>query len=96
MITKNQLKKTFLDLVHINEIYPNEKEIITYTQNRLTEANVNHEQDGFRNIIAKIPGNGKAILLSTHLDIPESLPNPDYTIDGDVIRSNGTGSVGEN
>ena len=94
MITKNQLKKTFLDLVHINEIYPNEKEIITYTQNRLTEANVNHEQDGFRNIIAKIPGNGKAILLSTHLDIPESLPNPDYTIDCDVIRSNGTGILG--
>lgn len=94
MIQKTSLLKTFLDLIAIDEIYPNENEVIRYTQQRLTQAGVEWVEDSFRNIVAKIPGNGEAILLSTHLDIPEPLPHPDYTIDGDTIRSNGTGILG--
>ncbi|MEK7615342.1 MAG: M20/M25/M40 family metallo-hydrolase [Patescibacteria group bacterium] len=94
MIPKEQLQKTFIELMMINEIYPNENEVLIYTKKRLTDAGVAWEDDSFRNIVAKIPGQGEAILLSTHLDIPEPLPNPDYTIDGDVIRSNGTGILG--
>ncbi len=94
MTLNERIQQTFIDLIHIDEIYPNEKEVIAYTQKRLDEAGVAHELDSFRNIIAKVPGVGDAILLSTHLDIPEPLPKPDYTIDGDVIRSNGTGILG--
>lgn len=94
MISKQQLLQTFLDLIHINEIYPNEKEVLTYTQRRLTEAGVKWQEDSFRNIVANISGKGEAILLSTHLDIPEPLPRPDYTIEGDIVRSNGTGILG--
>lgn len=80
--------------MHIDEIYPNENEVIRYTEKRLTDAGVAWQEDSFRNIVAKIPGTGEAVLLSTHLDIPEPLPNPNYTIDGDIIRSNGTGILG--
>lgn len=80
--------------MHINEIYPNENEVISYTMQRLQQVGVTCELDSFRNIIAKIPGTGEAIMLSSHLDIPEPLPKPDYTIDGDTIRSNGTGILG--
>ncbi len=94
MIQKPQLLKTFLDLIAIDEIYPNENEVISYTEKRLTDADVEWVEDSFRNIVAKISGTGEAILFSTHLDIPEPLPNPDYTIEGDIIRSNGTGILG--
>lgn len=94
MNSKSQLLHTFIDLIHIDEIYPNEKEILTYTEQRLTQAGVHWQEDAFGNIVAKITGTGEAVLMSTHLDIPEPLPHPDYTIDGDIVRSNGTGILG--
>ncbi len=94
MITKSALQNTFVELMHIDEIYPNEDKVISYTMQRLEQAGVSCELDSFRNIVAKIPGIGEPVMLSSHLDIPEPLPNPDYTINGDVIRSNGTGILG--
>lgn len=89
-----RIKKTFLELIAINEIYPNEREVILYTEKRLTDARVAWQEDHFRNIIAKIPGTGEAVMLSTHLDVPEPNPSVRYTIDGDVIKSDGTNILG--
>ncbi len=94
MISKSQLRQTFIDLMKINEIYPNEKEVIEYTTRRLAEKNVAFELDSFRNIIAKIPGTGEPIMLSTHLDIPEPAPQINFLEDGDVISSDGKSILG--
>lgn len=90
----NRIKKTFLELIAINETYPNEREIILYTEKRLVEAGVPWQEDGFRNIIAKISGAGEPILLSTHLDIPEPNPSVRYTVAESIIKSDGTNILG--
>lgn len=89
-----RIKKTFLELIAINEIYPNEREVILYTEKRLADAGVAWQEDHFRNIIAKIPGTGETVMLSTHLDIPEPNPNVRYTIEGDLVKSDGTNILG--
>lgn len=91
---KEKLKKTFLDLIKINEVYPKEKEIIKYTQNRLRDEGISCLKDSFRNLIIKIPGKGDPVMLSTHLDIPESAPNTKYKIKKDIIISDGSSILG--
>jgi tripeptide aminopeptidase len=94
MELKDRLKQTFIDLIKINEIYPHENEVILYTEKRLTKAGVAWKEDAFRNVIATIPGTGDAVMLSTHLDVPE--PNPDvrFIDEGDILRSDGTNILG--
>ncbi|MDO8618110.1 MAG: M20/M25/M40 family metallo-hydrolase [Candidatus Uhrbacteria bacterium] len=94
MSLKQRLQKTLIELMAINEIYPNEKEVIRYVEHRLDEAGVKWQEDGFRNVIATIPGQGESVMYSTHLDIPEPAPNVKYTIEGDVIRSDGSSILG--
>ncbi len=89
-----RLKETLITLLHINEVYPNEQEVINYVLYRLKEAGVHYVQDSFSNIIARIPGKGEPIVLSTHLDIPESVPNLQYSVQGDYIHSDGNGILG--
>lgn len=91
---KEKLKKTFLDLIKINEVYPNEKEIIKYAENRLRDEGIPCLKDSFRNLIIKIPGKGDPVMLSTHLDIPESAPNIKYKIKKDIIISDGSSILG--
>jgi len=94
MSLKQRLQKTLIELMAINEIYPNEREVIQYVERRLSAAGVKWQEDSFRNIIAFIPGQGEPVMYSTHLDIPEPAPNIKYTIEGDVIRSDGSSILG--
>lgn len=91
---KKRLRATLLDLFKINEIYPNEKEVIEYVTKRLAEHGYVCELDGFRNLIIRLAGEGEPVLFSTHLDIPEPAPNVRFTEEGDVIRSDGSGILG--
>lgn len=94
MISKTNLRQTFIDLMKINEIYPNEKEVIDYTTRRLSDAGVRWQLDSFQNIIVKVPGTGEAIMLSTHLDIPEPAPQINFLEEGDTIKSDGKSILG--
>ena len=91
---KQRLENTFTDLIKINEVYPNEDKIIEYVENRLTKESVSWQEDGFRNIIAKIPGVGEPLMLCTHLDIPESAPDVKYEKENGILRSAGNGILG--
>lgn len=91
---KERITETFIDLMKINEIYPNEKEVIDYTTKRFSDAGVKWQLDSFRNIVVKIPGNGDPVLLSTHLDIPEPAPDINFTIEGDILKSDGNSILG--
>ncbi len=94
MTIKENIRKTFLELISIDGIYPYEDKVIEYVEKRLTAAGVPWQEDSFRNIIVKIPGQGQPILLSTHLDIPEPTPLVKYLEKGDVIEADGTCILG--
>ncbi|OGK28628.1 hypothetical protein A3D06_02130 [Candidatus Roizmanbacteria bacterium RIFCSPHIGHO2_02_FULL_40_9] len=94
MKLKEKIKRTFIDLIKINEVYPHEDKIIKYVLNRFRTLNIPTKLDSFKNVIAYFPGKGEPILLNTHLDIPESVDNLDYEIDGDVIRGTGKSILG--
>jgi tripeptide aminopeptidase len=91
---KKQLLDTFLDTIKINEIFTQEDKIIKYVINYAKKQGVSCEQDSFGNVICHYPGEGDSILLNTHLDIPEPAENIAYTIDGDILRSNGKTILG--
>ncbi|OGY78744.1 MAG: hypothetical protein A3B74_03050 [Candidatus Kerfeldbacteria bacterium RIFCSPHIGHO2_02_FULL_42_14] len=94
MSSIERLKKTFLELIAINEVYPHEEEIIRYVTRRLDAAKIPWQLDQFKNIIAKRAGEGEPTMISTHLDIPEPAPNVKYFIDGTRISADGTNILG--
>ncbi|MCA9371422.1 M20/M25/M40 family metallo-hydrolase [Candidatus Woesebacteria bacterium] len=91
---KQHLQKTFLDLIHIDEIYEQENEVIKYCESYLEELGIRVKKDPFNNVIAYLEGEGESIMLNTHLDIPESVPNLDYKIEGDIIKGTGKSILG--
>ncbi len=93
-MTKEHLKKTFLELVAIDSHYPHEDEISAYIEKRFGDASISWKKDSFGNLFAYIPGEGEPILLSTHIDIPEPAPHVNPIIEGDIISSDGTSILG--
>lgn len=91
---KQQLLDTFLDTIKINEIFTQEDKIIKYVINYAKKQGISCEQDSFGNVICHYPGEGDPILLNTHLDIPEPAENIEYTINGNILRSNGKTILG--
>ncbi|MGM5487879.1 MAG: M20/M25/M40 family metallo-hydrolase [Nanobdellota archaeon] len=91
---RERLKATFLDLVHISEVYPHEDRIIRYIEKRLDEARIRYARDRFNNLIAWVEGSGEPLLVNTHMDIPE--PNDSLTVvtEEDRILTDGTTILG--
>lgn len=92
-----QLRQTFIELMAFNEVYPNEKDVIRYVEERLHRSGATVQRDSFGNVVARLSGGDAAlepVLLSTHVDIPESAPKPQYTDVDDVITSDGTSILG--
>jgi tripeptide aminopeptidase len=94
MSLKKQLATTFLGLISIDGVYPDEERVTQYVEKRFRDSGVSFQRDAFNNLVVKIPGQGKPVLFSTHLDIPEPLPEAKYVTEGDVIRSDGSGILG--
>ncbi len=91
---RNRLLNTFLNLIKIDEIYTQENEIVHYVLNILNELRIPYKIDSFGNVVGYIAGEGEPIMLNTHLDIPESVPNLDFEIDENVIRGTGKSILG--
>lgn len=91
---QRKLRDTFLQTIQINEVYPDEKEIITLVKNIMTSCGAEWKQDDFGNGICMMAGSGDPFLLNTHLDIPESAPQIEYTQEGEILRSNGKTILG--
>lgn len=62
--------QTFLELAAIDEVYPNEKQVLEHIANRLAGACVTYKQDTAGNIVAVVEGqDSEAIALCGHADI---------------------------
>lgn len=91
---KKRLLKTFLELIKIDEIYPQEKEIVSYVLEWFKKLKIPTRRDSFGNIIAYLKGRGSPLMLNTHLDIPENVHNLDFKIEGHIIRATGKSILG--
>ncbi len=90
-----RLEQTFLDLVAIDEVHPNENKVLTYIKNRLKSADIPYQQDKIGNIIALIPGaKGDPVGLVSHVDIAAPLAGREVTVEADIIKTDGAGLLG--
>lgn len=94
MITKKQVKKTFLDLVSIDSPSGREKKVGDYIIRYLRELGIVARRDQYGNVIAKVKGEGKPLMLNAHMDTVEPGCGIKAVVNGDVIKSDGTTVLG--
>ncbi len=91
---KQRLLCIFDDLIRINEVFGQEDQIVSYVEAFCHKNGASCKTDSFGNLICTYPGTGEPVLLNTHLDIPESAPNVEYTVSGDIVQSTGKSILG--
>ncbi len=90
-----KLIDTFLALAAIDEVHPNENEVLAYIKKRLTAADVPFEQDKTGNIVGRITGkNAAALAFCGHTDIAAPLNGRKIVQADGVIKTDGTGLLG--
>ncbi len=94
MIDKDRLLRTFLDLVKIDSPSGEEEAIAQELTLRLAALGANVQRDAFGNLIAKLDGEGEALLLGAHMDTVEPGRSIQPVIDGDVVRTDGSTVLG--
>jgi putative aminopeptidase FrvX len=65
----------FLELAEIDNVHPDEDEVLAYIKSKLDESKTPYNQDNFGNIVATIPSenDSQPIALSGHVDIAAPL-----------------------
>ena len=94
MANRERLLQTLTDLIRIDSPTGEEDEIDREVTSRLEAMGVQVYHDAFKNIIAKLPGEGEPVLLSAHMDTVEPGRGIRPVLDGDVLRSDGTTILG--
>lgn len=94
MANRERLLQTMMDLIRIDSPTGEEDEIDREVSSRLEALGFQVHHDSFNNLIAKLPGEGESVLLSAHLDTVEPGRGIRPTLDGDVLRSDGTTILG--
>jgi tripeptide aminopeptidase len=91
MINRDRIVRTFLDLVAIESPSGEEAAVAQETLRRLVALGADAALDAHGNVLARLPGQGPAVLLSAHLDTVEPGRGIQPVWDGDdIIRSDGT------
>ena len=90
MINESRLLDTFLALVRIDSPSGEEAAISHELANRLERLGLEVSQDSIHNVVARLPGQGKPLLLAAHMDtvMPGRSVKP-VVCDG-VVRSDGS------
>jgi putative aminopeptidase FrvX len=84
----NKLVRTFLELAAIDEVHPNEKQVIAYITGRLEASKVPYKRDAFGNIVATIAGQAAdAMALAGHVDIAAPLLGREVIVEADTIKN---------
>jgi len=94
MADRERLVKTLIDLIRIDSLSGEEDEIDREVSTRLESLGLKVHHDSYNNVIAKLAGNGEAVLLSAHLDTVEPGRGIQPVVDGDVMRSDGSTILG--
>ena len=94
MANQDRLTQTLMDLIRIDSPTGEEDAIDREVSGRLERLGFKVYHDAFKNIIAKLPGEGDAVLLSAHLDTVDPSRGINPILDGDTLRSDGTTILG--
>ena len=94
MADRERLIKTLTDLIRIDSPTGEEDDMDREVSSRLQRLGFKVEHDGYRNVIAKLDGEGEPVILSAHLDTVEPGRGIRPQLDGDVMRSDGTTILG--
>jgi tripeptide aminopeptidase len=94
MINKERLIKTFLQIVQIDSPSGYEEKILEEIKKIITDIGYSFIQDDFGNLIVKVDGEGKALLLTAHLDTVEPGRSVKPVIQDGVISSSGNTILG--
>lgn len=102
MLSRERVQERFITLAKIYSPSKGEQEICEWLMNYLKERNIEARIDeagkayggNGGNITAIIPGNGRPLCFSAHLDQIEPCKNVNPIVEGDIIRTDGTTTLG--
>lgn len=104
MLSQERLQKRFIEMIKIYSPSKGEKEIADYLEAYLKERNIPFQSDNAgeayggngRNIVAFIKGNqeGMPLAFAAHMDQIEPCRDVNPVIEGNIIRTDGTTTLG--
>lgn len=94
MLNKNRLLKTFLDLVKIDSPSGLETEVGLYLAKTFSSSGIKSYLDKNGNLLIKLSGKGKPILLSAHMDTVEPGKGVKPIVEDGVVKTDGSTILG--
>ena len=94
MIDRDRLVATFLELVRIDSVSGEEQAAGDWAQRRLESLGATVTRDAIGNVLGRLPGRGKSLLLNAHLDTVVPGRGVQPVVEGDIIRSDGRTILG--
>lgn len=91
-----EVTEYFLELAAIDNVHPNEQEVLDYIKKKLDSFEIPYAQDSFGNIVAKLSSSKsrKPIALSGHVDIAAPLNGRTIIQEKDIIKTDGKSLLG--
>jgi len=94
MINRERLLETFLSLVRIDSPSGDEAKIAQELQTRLQELGLQVERDSMSNLVARLPGQGQAVMLAAHMDTVMPGRGIKPVVKDGVVHSDGSTILG--
>lgn len=94
MANRERLVKTLVDLIRIDSPSGEEDAIDRELSSRLEALGCQVQHDSFNNIVARLPGQGRPVMLSAHMDTVDPGRGIKPMLDGDTLHSDGTTILG--
>ena len=91
---QERLVKTLIDLIKIDSPSGEEDAMDREVSSRLEALGLKVSHDSYNNVIANLAGQGQPVMLSAHLDTVEPGRGIKPTVDGGVLRSDGSTILG--
>jgi tripeptide aminopeptidase len=94
MINQERLVKTFLEMVRIDSPSGGEREIAEYVSDKFRGMGLDPQIDSLLNVIVKVDGEGKPLLINAHTDNVEPANRIEPLVEESRIRSGGNTVLG--
>ena len=94
MIRRERLVNTLVDLIRIDSPSDEEDAIDRELSSRLEALGCRVQHDSYKNLIARLPGEGEPLLLSAHMDTVDPGRGIKPILEGDTLRSDGSTILG--
>ena len=94
MIQSERLLNTLVNLIQIDSPSGEEDAIDADLSRRLQSLGCQVQHDSYGNVVAKLPGEGDPVLLSSHMDTVDPGRGIKPFLDGDTLRADGSTILG--